>query len=83
MSRSFEYVCPTCGARIERPFRVPSVARTCDNGCPFGHFLRTGLLERVEEVPEEARPDDWAERDAEERLHVAVREGIVTPTDLR
>ena len=83
MGRTHEYVCPTCGARVERPFRTPSVVRTCDNGCPFGHFLRADLLERVEEVPEEARPDDWAERDVEERLLVAMREGVVAPSDLR
>ena len=83
MGRSFEYVCPSCGARIVRPFRTPSVARTCDECGSFGYHLRADLLEQVESVPEDARPDDWADRDVEERLLVAMREGIVTPNDVR
>jgi len=83
MGRTFEYVCPTCGATVDRPFRAPSVVRQCDNGCSFGHFLRADILERVEAVPEDARPDDWEEMEVENRLLVAMREGIVSLPDLR
>jgi hypothetical protein len=83
MGRTHEYVCPTCGAVVERPFRAPSVVRQCDNGCSFGHFLRADILARVEEVPEEVRPDDWDEMEVENRLLLAMREGIVSLPDLR
>ena len=78
-----EYVCPTCGNRVERSFRTASVVRSCENGCAFGHFLRADLLDRVESMPEEARPDDWEELETEERLFAALREGVVTLPDLR
>ncbi|MFD1512382.1 hypothetical protein [Halomarina rubra] len=83
MGREHTYVCPTCGARITRSFRAPSVMRSCENGCSFGHFLRADVLERVDSVPVAARPDDWAELEVEERLLVAMREGVVSLPDLR
>ena len=82
MGRSATYVCPTCGATIERPFRTASVIRTCENGCPFDHHFREDLLAAIERVPESARPDDWSERPVKERLLVAMREGIVSRDDL-
>ena len=77
------YLCPVCGTAVERPFRVPAVVRTCENDCGFGGYVREGLAERVAEVPEEARPEDWAELGAEERLRIAAREGVLTIEDLR
>ena len=77
------YVCPTCGGTTERDFRVPSVVRTCENGCGFVHFLREQLLELTERVPDAERPDDWDELSGEERLRVAVRRGDVTLDDIR
>ena len=83
MGRSHEYVCPTCGDVVERPFRAPSVVRRCDNGCEFGPFLRVDVLDRVDQVPESARPDDWQEMEVEQRLLVAMREGVVSLPNLR
>ncbi|MEF8790803.1 MAG: hypothetical protein V5A61_11820 [Haloarculaceae archaeon] len=79
----YTYVCPTCGTTTEREFRVPSVVRTCEEGCGFVHFLRADLLELTERVPESDRPDDWEELHGEERLRIAMRQGYVTLEELR
>ena len=76
-------VCPECGATVDREFRVPTVVRTCDEGCGFVHFLREGLSELVAQVPEEHRPDDWSDLSSDERVRIAIREGVVTLADLR
>jgi hypothetical protein len=72
-----------CGATVERSFRVPAVIRTCENDCGFGGYVREGLADRLGDVPEEARPEDWEELSAEERLRIAAREGVLTIDDLR
>ncbi|WP_254537867.1 hypothetical protein [Halomarina litorea] len=76
------YVCPECGATVERPFRTASVMRTCENGCAFDHHVREDLLARIEDVPASERPDDWAELSVKERLFVAMRAGVVSRSDL-
>jgi hypothetical protein len=77
-----EYVCPQCGNTVERDFRVPSVVRTCETD-GFVHHVRADLLSAIEAVPASARPDDWAELPGRERLMIALREGVVDPSDLR
>ncbi|MFB6118429.1 hypothetical protein [Halosegnis sp.] len=83
MVRSYEYVCPECGNAVVREYRVPSVVRTCEEGCGFDHYIRADLLEKVESVPESARPDDWDDLDNAERVYVALREGVVSLPDLQ
>lgn len=83
MVRQYTYACPECRNAVDREFRVPSLVRSCENGCGFDHYVREGLLAKVAEVPEADRPDDWADRSATERLVVALREGVVSVPDLR
>lgn len=82
MVRSYTYVCPTCGATVDRPFHTASVMKSCDNGCEFDHHVREDLLAAVDRVPEADRPDDWAERPARDRLLFALREGVVSPSEV-
>jgi hypothetical protein len=80
--RSATYVCPNCRATVDRPFRTPSVMRSCENACEFGHHLREDLLASIDGVPEADRPDDWSELSIRDRLFVAMRAGAVSPADL-
>ncbi|PSP97740.1 hypothetical protein BRC94_09730 [Halobacteriales archaeon QS_5_70_17] len=82
MVRSYTYVCPACGATVDRPFHTASVMRTCDRGCEFDHHVREDLLAAVGDVPEADRPDDWDERSVRDRLLVALREGVVSPSEV-
>ncbi|KAB7512694.1 hypothetical protein DM867_12295 [Halosegnis rubeus] len=83
MTRSYEYVCPECENTVERDFRVPSIVRSCENDCGFDHYIRTDLLEKVEAVPEEDRPDEWDEMDNEKKVYVALKEGVLSLPDLQ
>ena len=83
MARSYEYVCPECGNTVDREFRVPSVVRSCENDCGFDHYIRTDVLEKVEAVPETDRPDDWDDLDNEEKVYVALKEGVISLPDLQ
>jgi len=71
------YVCPHCGRVEERPYRVRLIILTCPDCGENGRFLHESLVERLDEVPEAERPDDWGEMPLDERLQYAVREGIL------
>lgn len=83
MTRSYDYICLKCGNTTTRPFRVPSIVRSCENDCGFDHYLRTDLLEKVKSVPTDDRPDDWEELDTEQKVYVALREGVLSVPDLQ
>lgn len=76
------YVCPGCGATVDRSFRTASVMRSCENECEFGHHVRADLLEKIEGVPEADRPDDWSELPVRDRLLAAMRAGAISRSDL-
>jgi hypothetical protein len=80
---TYDYVCPDCGNTVQRGYRVPSIVRNCENDCGFDHYVRADLLAKVEQVPEDARPDDWAELSESHKLLVAMREGIVDLSDVQ
>ena len=80
---TYTYRCPDCGNEVERDYRVPSIVRACENDCGFDHYVRTDLLEKVSQVPETARPDDWADLSESHKLLVAMREGLVDISDVQ
>jgi hypothetical protein len=55
------YVCPDCGRIEERPYRVRLIVLTCSECGKNGRFLHESLVERLDEVPEPQRPEDWDE----------------------
>ncbi|WP_255149923.1 hypothetical protein [Halorarius halobius] len=81
--RTYEYVCPDCGNTVERDYRVPSIVRSCENDCGWDHYVRVDLFEKVEQVPESARPDDWNDLSESRKLLVAMREGLVDLSDVQ
>jgi hypothetical protein len=80
---AYTYRCPDCGNEVERGFRVPSIVRSCENDCGFDHYVRVDLLEKVAQVPEDARPDDWGDLSESRKLLVAMREGLVDLSDVQ
>nr|WP_305148875.1 hypothetical protein [Halobellus inordinatus] len=50
---------------------------TCPDCGENGRFLHESLVERLNEVPEAERPDNWGEMPLDERLQYAVREGLL------
>ena len=71
------YVCPNCERVEDRSYRVRLIVLTCPDCGENGRFLNTTLVDRLQEVSESDRPDDWAEMRLDERLEYAVREGLL------
>lgn len=71
------YVCPNCGEREHREYRVRLIILTCPNCGENGRFLNETLVELLEEIPEEERPEEWAELPADQRLHRAMKRGLL------
>jgi len=70
------YVCPNC--RVEdRPYRVRLIVFTCPECGDNGRFLNTVLVDRLRDVPDPDRPDDWAEMRLDERLEYAIKHGLL------
>ncbi|WP_256289763.1 hypothetical protein [Halobellus inordinatus] len=61
----------------DRPYRVRLIILTCPDCGENGRFLHESLVERLNEVPEAERPDNWGEMPLDERLQYAVREGLL------
>jgi hypothetical protein len=61
----------------DRPYRVRLIILTCPDCGENGRFLHESLVDRLDEVPEAERPDDWGEMPLDERLQYAVREGLL------
>lgn len=80
---SQEYVCAACGATTARGYTVPMLVRTCEQCEEWGQFIRAGLLELADRVPDGDRPDDWGSLSGEERMQVAIEQGYVSISDLR
>ena len=71
------YVCPHCQRVEERPYRVRLIILTCPDCGKNGRFLHRSLVDRLDDVPEPRRPQDWTEMPLDERLRYAVTEGIL------
>ncbi|MGQ4556974.1 hypothetical protein [Halobellus sp. GM3] len=71
------YVCPHCGRTEERPYRVRLIILTCLDCGENGRFLHESIVNRLEEVPEAERPEEWGEMPLDERLGYAIREGLL------
>ncbi len=76
------YVCPECTSTVERDYNVRYIVRTCDECGHNGRFLNETLTNVVYDVPEEERPDDWADQPLDERFRHALEEGLIDRTDL-
>jgi hypothetical protein len=76
------YVCPECTSTVERDYRVKYVIRTCDECDHNGRFLHESLTDVIYAIPEEDRPDDWADDPLDERFRRALEEGLIDRTDL-
>lgn len=76
------YVCPECTTPVERDYRVKYLVRTCDECGTNGRFLNESLTDVVEGIPEEERPDDWADTPLDERVRYALEEGLIDWADL-
>jgi hypothetical protein len=71
------YVCPNCERVEDRSYRVRLIVLTCPDCGDNGRFLNSTLVNRLREVPESDRPDDWEERPLDARLEYAIKEGLV------
>jgi RNase P subunit RPR2 len=76
------YVCPECTSTVERDYRVKYVIRTCEECGHNGRFLHESLLDVVYDIPEEERPDGWADKPLDERLRRALEEGLIDRAQL-
>lgn len=77
------YVCPYCGGTIEREFGVQYLVRSCSECGEHGRFVHRAVAAALEEVSSDELPDGWAEEPLDERLLIAVREGILDVDDAR
>jgi len=71
------YVCPHCGHIEERPYRVRLIVFTCPDCGENGRFIHASLVDRLDEVPEPQRPENWEEMPLDDRLQYAIREGLL------
>ena len=71
------YVCPNCERVEDRPYRVRLIVFTCPECGDNGRFLNTVLVDRLRDVPDPDRPDDWAEMRLDERLEYAIKHGLL------
>jgi Zn-finger nucleic acid-binding protein len=71
------YVCPNCERVEDRSYRVRLILLTCPECGNNGRFLNRTLVDRLREVPESDRPDDWGEMPLDVRLEYAIREGLL------
>jgi hypothetical protein len=71
------YVCPNCERVEDRPYRVRLILLTCPDCGKNGRFLNRTLVNRLRDVPEADRPDDWVEMPLDARLEYAIREGLL------
>ncbi len=71
------YVCPNCERVEDRSYRVRLIVLTCPDCGDNGRFLNMTLVDRLREVPESDRPDDWGEMPLDARLEYAIREGLL------
>ncbi|PSQ06286.1 hypothetical protein BRC97_06740 [Halobacteriales archaeon QS_6_71_20] len=77
------YVCPYCGGEIERGFSVQYLVRSCSDCGEHGRFVHRAVAAALEEVSTADMPDGWAEEPLDERLLIAVREGVLDVGDAR
>lgn len=70
-------MCPNCERVEERSYRVRLILLTCPDCGDNGRFLNRTLVDRLQEVPESDRPDDWAAMPLDERLEYAINEGLL------
>lgn len=71
------YVCPNCERVEDRPYRVRLIVLTCPDCGENGRFLNRSLVDRLDDVAEADRPDEWAEMQLDERLKYAIVEGLL------
>lgn len=81
-SVSETYVCPECTDEVGRSYSVKYIIRTCEECGTNGRFINEGLLERLYEIPEEKLPDDWPDMALDDRMEHALREGLISRSDL-
>ena len=74
------YRCAVCEAPVEREFAVRSVIRTCDECGEHGRFLHESLLESLESIPDDDRPEEWESMSLDERFMDAIKRGIIEIT---
>jgi hypothetical protein len=61
----------------DRPYRVRLIVLTCPECGDNGRFLNTTLVDRLQEVPESDRPDEWTEMPLDDRLEYAIKQGLL------
>jgi hypothetical protein len=71
------YVCSHCRARDRRSYRVQFFLQTCPECAEHGRFLHASLLDVLDGIPEDDRPEEWGELDLDERLLYAVKNGLL------
>lgn len=72
-----EYVCSHCRERVSRSFTVRTIIRTCDACGEHGHFLHQSVVDRLTDLPESERPDDWDRMELDERAREAIKRGLI------
>ncbi|UIO98706.1 hypothetical protein Hbl1158_09100 [Halobaculum sp. CBA1158] len=68
---------------MERPFRVQYVIRSCLECDGHGRFVHGDVAAALDRIDESALPDGWEDDPLDERLLVAVREGLLAGDEAR
>ncbi|MFC7095908.1 hypothetical protein [Halobaculum marinum] len=77
------YVCPYCRATVERDYRVQYVIRSCPECGDHGRSVHAEVAAALDDLSSDDLPDGWADRPLDERLLVAVREGLLEIAETR
>lgn len=72
MSDDPTYKCNNCGEEITKYWGVPYFLKTCDcKSSGYVKYTRKKVLEVIENISEEEKPDQWDELDNNEKLAIA------------
>lgn len=74
------YLCANCRETVDREFAVRSLIRTCDECGQNGRFLHTSLVDSLEAIPEDERPEEWERMRLDERFEDALKRGLIQLT---
>ena len=77
------YVCPYCREGVERDYAVQYIIRSCSECGEHGRFVHESVAAALEGLSSDDLPEGWADRPLDERLLVAVREGVLDIADTR
>lgn len=78
----YRYTCLDCGESVERKYRAKYLLSSCGSGCGYVRFVRDSLIEKIEMIPDDSKPEDWPSLSLEGKLKVAFQEGELTYSEI-